>query len=211
MNEFTFSSLFFILCSWVQKSPPTFFVSGDFAHSLYSLVETCRTIVRMRRGRIHPARGTVGLKCTNDRIRRGEPVCSPVAHAIARAPPLEIVGAGYILPVAPPTGNAPAPKASLVKGRWVALKGDSEGFRTPQHRYSARFSANSYCLHESPRIALIGDPTPFDKGVIRAANSSRNIYLTVVPRAHTWVRPYEVRRWCGRFRRARWSRPPLVL
>ena len=37
---------------------------------------------------------------------RGEPVCSPVAHAIARAPSLEIVGAGYILPVAPPTGNA---------------------------------------------------------------------------------------------------------
>ena len=45
-----------------------------------------------------------------------------------------------------------------------------------------------------PPDRLKGDPTPFDKGVIRAANSSINIYLTVVPRAHTWVRPYEARR-----------------
>ena len=57
----------------------------DRCHSLVSLpppqaavdslptghAETYRTTVRMRRGRIYPARGTIDLKRTTDRLRRG--------------------------------------------------------------------------------------------------------------------------------------------
>ncbi|MBQ4565081.1 MAG: hypothetical protein IJA48_01915 [Oscillospiraceae bacterium] len=43
-----------------------------------------------------------------------------------------------------------------------------------------------------PPDRLKGDPTPFDKGVFGASNSSKNICLTLVPRAQV-VRLYEVR------------------
>ena len=75
----------------------------DRCHSLVSLTPPQAAVDSLPTGHAE-------TYSTGNQHRRGEPVYSPVAHAIARAPSLEIVGAGYILPVAPPTGNAPAPK-----------------------------------------------------------------------------------------------------
>ena len=80
-------------------------------------------------------------------------------------------------------GLLTAPNASLVKGRWVALKRRLGGIPHAATPLFCKVFGEFVLPSRIPPDRLKGDPTPFDKGVISAANSSINIYLTVVPRA----------------------------
>ena len=80
-------------------------------------------------------------------------------------------------------GLSASPKASLVKGRWVALKRRLGGIPHAATPLFCKVFGEFVLPARIPPDRLKGDPTPFDKGVFGAANSSINIYLTVVPRA----------------------------
>ena len=70
------------------------------------------------------------------------------------------------------------PKPPLSKGGGSPWKGDSEGFCTLQHRYSVKVSANSYCLHESPRIAWKAIRPPLTRGsLVRQTVRETSIWL----------------------------------
>ena len=76
-----------------------------------------------------------------------------------------------------------SPKASLVKGRWVALKRRLGGIPHAATPLFCKAFGEFVLPARIPPDRLKGDPTPFDKGVISAANRPINIYLTAVPRA----------------------------
>ena len=76
-----------------------------------------------------------------------------------------------------------APNASLVKGRWVALKRRLGGIPHAATPLFCKVFGEFVLPARIPPDRLKGDPTPFDKGVISAANRPINIYLTAVPRA----------------------------
>ena len=70
-------------------------------------------------------------------------------------------------------------KASLVKGRWVALKRRLGGIPHAATPLFCKVFGEFVLPARIPPDRLKGDPTPFDKGVFGAANSSINIYLTL--------------------------------
>ena len=71
-------------------------------------------------------------------------------------------------------------KASLVKGRWVALKRRLGGIPHAATPLFCKVFGEFVLPARIPPDRLIGDPTPFDKGVFGYSNISRNIYLTLL-------------------------------
>ena len=87
-------------------------------------------------------------------------------------------------------------KASLVKGRWVALKRRLGGIPHAATPLFCKVFGEFVLPARIPPDRLKGDPTPFDKGVFGAANSSINIYLTLFQ--ISWLEhPQGVRRICS--------------
>ena len=70
-------------------------------------------------------------------------------------------------------------KASLVKGRWVALKRRLGGIPHAATPLFCKVFGEFVLPARIPPDRLKGDPTPFDKGVFGASNSSINTYLTL--------------------------------
>ena len=72
-----------------------------------------------------------------------------------------------------------SPKASLVKGRWVALKRRLGGIPHAATPLFCKVFGEFVLPARIPPDRLKGDPTPFDKGVFGAANRPIDIYLTL--------------------------------
>ena len=69
------------------------------------------------------------------------------------------------------------PKASLVKGRWVALKRRLGGIPHAATPLFCKVFGEFVLPARIPPDRLKGDPTPFNKGVFGASNSSTNFCL----------------------------------
>ena len=72
-----------------------------------------------------------------------------------------------------------APNASLVKGRWVALKRRLGGIPHTATPLFCKVFGEFVLPARIPPDRLLGDPTPFDKGVFGAVDRAVNFRLPV--------------------------------